>query len=117
LEDLRNIQDNYFNDDKTLLSFPDGRKIRLTGKLSELINDLINYKKINKIRCIYLFCRKHEKDYDKISKSNYNTIISKAFNKLDLPEDRKKVLIPSFIRSSVIRKMFDSGFSISVLKI
>ncbi len=47
-----------------------------------------------------------------MSKGNYNAIISRSFNKLNFTNDRNKVLIPSFLRSSVIRKMFDSGFTI-----
>jgi integrase/recombinase XerD len=112
LQDLIKMRDDYFNDDTSLIVFPDGRKIKLTTRLSELVKELINLKKKKNVHCKYLFYRRYEKGYDKISKGNYNTIISRTFNKLDLPEDRKKVLIPSFIRSSVIRKMFNDGFSI-----
>ncbi len=112
LQDLINLQDKYFNLDKELLIFPDGRKIKLTNYLNNLVRELINQKRENNISCKYLFCGKYEKGYDKMSKGNYNAIISGSFNKLNFTADRKKVLIPSFLRSSVIRKMFENNFSI-----
>jgi len=112
LDELQNLKRDYFLPEKMLLKFPDGRQIKLTESLNYLVFNHIKKTQKDKIHCEYMFYSKYGKEYDKISRANINAIISQNFNKLGITKERQKVLIPSFIRSSVIKRMFDSGFSI-----
>lgn len=93
------------------------RKIPLTEKLYNELNDYMNFKKSKKIKCEYLFYSKYNNKYDKLSSNTFIRIISFYISEAqNIPKERKELITPSFIRESLIKKMFKNGFTIEEIK-
>ncbi|HID0833416.1 TPA: tyrosine-type recombinase/integrase, partial [Clostridium botulinum] len=82
----------------------------------DLLKKYKNYKKINKINCEFLFYSKYRGKYNKLNDVSFNRIISLQAFKTNLDSERKKLITPSFIKESLIKKMFKNGFTIEEIK-
>ncbi|MDU1323471.1 MAG: hypothetical protein E6931_18545 [Clostridium botulinum] len=77
----------------------------------------MNFKKSKKIKCEYLFYSKYNNKYDKLSSNTFIRIISFYISEAqNIPKERKELITPSFIRESLIKKMFKNGFTIEEIK-
>ncbi|AJD25579.1 tyrosine-type recombinase/integrase [Clostridium botulinum] len=114
IQEIQNIKDADINNRYLTIN---KRKIPLTEKLYDELKDYMNLKKSNKIKCEYLFYSKYSNKYDKLSGNTFIRIISFYVSEAkDIPKERKKLITPSFIRESLIKKMFKNGFTIEEIK-
>ncbi|EJO5347006.1 tyrosine-type recombinase/integrase [Clostridium botulinum] len=114
IQEIQNIKDADINNRYLTIN---KRKIPLTEKLYDELKDYMNFKKSNKIKCEYLFYSKYNNKYDKLSSNTFIRIVSFYISEAkDIPEERKELITPSFIRESLIKKMFKNGFTIEEIK-
>ncbi|MHB7978964.1 integrase [Clostridium sporogenes] len=114
IQEIQNIKDTDINNRYLTIN---KRKIPLTEKLYDELKDYMSFKKSRKIKCEYLFCSKYNNKYDKLSSNTFIRVISFYICEArNIPEERKELITPSFIRESLIKKMFKNGFTIEEIK-
>lgn len=92
------------------------RTIPIPTYLTNLIKEYLSLRKSKKIICEYLICGKYKKNYRYLDDSNFNTIISQQFNLInEIPEKRKKILKPKFIKASLIKRMYQAGINLETI--
>lgn len=115
IKEIKNLKDNDVNINSKVI-YVNNRSIPLTNNILDLLKKYKNYKKINKINCEFLFYSKYRGKYNKLNDVSFNRIISLQAFKTNLDSERKKLITPSFIKESLIKKMFKNGFTIEEIK-
>ncbi|MCR1974974.1 site-specific integrase [Clostridium sporogenes] len=115
IKEIKNLKDNDVNINSKVI-YVNNRSIPLTNNILNLLKKYKNYKKTNKINCEFLFYSKYRGKYNKLNDVSFNRIISLQAFKTNLNNERKKLITPSFIKESLIKKMFENDFTIEEIK-
>ncbi|WP_315114503.1 type I restriction enzyme HsdR N-terminal domain-containing protein [uncultured Clostridium sp.] len=114
INEIINLKESDINFKKNIIEV-NKKTYLLTEPMKCLVNNIIKEKKKLKIKCSYIFCTKYDSKYDKLTRSTFHNIVNNKFDNLNLEEDKKKQLNMQFIRQSIIRKLYESGFSLEEL--
>ncbi|OBR90689.1 tyrosine recombinase XerC [Clostridium ragsdalei P11] len=115
LKEIQQLEIQNINFEKSQICIKD-RCIPIHENLSKLIKQYIDKRKKENIKSNYLICCKYHDEYSSMDQSGFNNLISKQFNNIkEISDERKKMLTPSFIKWSLIKKLFHNGIKIEDL--
>lgn len=89
----------------------ENRDLEIPPKLLKLVNELILQNQKNKIKSSHLFYTNHHNKYNVISQSQINYVFD-VLKHVDERNPSWKTFSTSFIRSNLIKKLFQSNYSI-----
>lgn len=111
IEDIITLKDDQIDLKKAIIKIKN-KPFKITQNLYILLSEHLNEKKKNKVKIKYTLYTKHEKSYKQLKYNTLSEIINNSFNSINVDEERKKQLNIKSIRASLIKNLYDCGYSL-----